>query len=173
MDITLKQYNSEKESAPMVKGGILAIVLIAVLFLFIFIVGWFSSQTFPILVFLVLISLPIIVIFRKDLPNYMPGFIRRFVVDDETTKTTQAKKKKAKRKKITTTKQIQTYYIVAMSILSAMILVTLYLVRSSLRPSATALESKNERALLKIFAALFLTCILGVLVLKFEKYNNK
>ena len=60
-----------------------------------------------------------------------------------------------------------------MSMVSIMILVLLYLVRSSLRPSATALESTNERALLKISGALFLTCILGVLVLKFEKYNNK
>jgi len=172
MDITLEQYNSDKEKTPMVKGGILAIVLIAVLFLFIFIVGWFSSQAFPILIFLILISLPIIVIFRKDLPNYMPGFIRRFIVSDESSKKPK-KKEKIVHKKITTTKQIQTYYIVAMSILSAMILVLLYLIKSSLRPSATALESKNERALLKIMVALFLTCILGVLVLKFEKYNNK
>jgi len=102
----------------------------------------------------------------------MPGFIRRFIVSDESSKKPK-KKEKIVHKKITTTKQIQTYYIVAMSILSAMILVLLYLVRSSLRPSATALESKNERALLKILGALFLTCILGVLVLKFEKYNNK
>jgi hypothetical protein len=173
MDITLEQYNSEKEKTPMVKGAVLAIVLIAVLFLFIFIVGWFSSQAFPILIFLILMSLPVIVIFRTDLPNYMPGFIRKFIVTDDTTKTTQPKKKKQPHKKITTTKQIQTYYIVAMSMVSAIILVLLYLVRSSLRPSATALESTNERALLKILGALFLTCILGVLVLKFEKYNNK
>ena len=171
MDITLEQYNSEREKTPMVKGAILAIVLIAVLFLFIFIVGWFSSQAFPILIFLILMSLPVIVIFRTDLPNYMPGFIRKFLVTDGTTK--KPKKKKQPQKKITTTKQIQTYYIVAMSMVSAIILVLLYLVRSSLRPSATALESTNERALLKILGALFLTCILGVLVLKFEKYNNK
>lgn len=172
MDITVNQSDSTQKS-PMIKGAILSIILIAVLFLVIFIVGWFSKEAFPILIFVTLMAIPLLVIFRNDIPTYMPSFMRRFVVDTNPRTTTAKKKPKVIHDKGTSTKQIQIYYIVGMTIITIMICVLLYLVRKSLRPEATAQETINERALLKLLGSLFLTCFLGVLVLKFEKYNNK
>ena len=169
-NITIKEYELQREKTPMVNTAILAIFIIIIIGLFAFFVTKFTNEAFPILVFIILMFIPVLVVFKDDLPKYVPPFLRKFIISDDPPKPKRIVRNVPTKK--TTTKKMQNYFIIAMSIITIIIGALIYLIKTSLRPEITAAESINQKALLKIIAALFLTCILGVLALKFDKYNS-
>ena len=65
-NITIKEYELQREKTPMVNTAILAIFIIIIIGLFAFFVTKFTNEAFPILVFIILMFIPVLVVFKDD-----------------------------------------------------------------------------------------------------------
>jgi hypothetical protein len=66
----------------MIKWHILLGITLVLLICLLFVVGKFGSDSLAFVFFIVFLSIPIIVYFRNEIPDYIPGPIRDFLEDD-------------------------------------------------------------------------------------------
>lgn len=167
--ITLERYNREKGTFKMVKYHVFVILVLGIIGLFIFFVGKFGKDALPFIIFIIFISLPILVTFKDNLPDYIPRPIRNFLTED-------IEKPKAAREVLnvnfTSTRTKQIYYIVGMSVLAFAVVLLLVDVSPDLQKNTSAEVLIKNGTLIKIISGVFLTVILGVLLMKFNELSN-
>ena len=66
----------------MIKWHILLGITLVLLICLLFVVGKYGSDSLAFVFFIVFLSIPIIVYFRNEIPDYIPGPIRDFLEDD-------------------------------------------------------------------------------------------
>ena len=80
-DITLIETTSDNK-VKMIKWHILLGGSLLLLLTFLFVVGKYGSDSLAFVFFTIFLMIPIIVYFRNDIPDYIPGPIRDFLEDD-------------------------------------------------------------------------------------------
>ena len=168
--ITLERHNREKSSFKMVKYHVFVILILGILGLFLFFVGKFGNDALPFVIFIIFISVPILVTFKDNLPDYIPKPIRNFLTED-------IEKPKGAREVLNvnfqSTKTKQIYYIVGMTVLAFAVILLLVDISPDLKKTTLPEVLIKNGTLTKIISGLFLTIILGVLLMKFNELSSR
>jgi len=168
--ITLERHNREKGSFKMVKYHVFVILILGIIGLFLFFVGKFGKDALPFVIFIIFISVPILVTFKDNLPDYIPRPIRNLLTED-------IEKPKGAREVLNvnfqSTKTKQIYYIVGMTVLAFAVILLLVDISPDLKKTTLPEVLIKNGTLTKIISGLFLTVIMGVLLMKFNELSSR
>ena len=87
-DIKIQSVRSESKQYK-IKSYVTFLILIVIVFAFFLFLGSFGNDMFGLLVFLIIFSLPVIIIFRNSLPKILPDFIADSVYEIDNTTDSQ------------------------------------------------------------------------------------
>ena len=168
-DITLEEYKRGKDKYKMVKYHILVLLLLIIGIGFMIFAGKFGSNALPFVIFTIFLSIPLLVVFRDKIPDFLPLPIRKFLVED-----IEAPQPKMNiKRKFITTKTKQKYLAVIMFILIIPIIGLIRSAFSDLQDNMSPEISRNNGTLFKILAGIVVSSILGILVLNFGEMKLK
>jgi len=151
----------------MIKYHVFILVLIGILALILFLASKFSEDSIPIIIFFGLLLIPLLIGFKDSLPDYIPAFIRNFLVTDAENKPTVV----VDSPKVTTkTKQI--YMTIAMAVVSIFLLILIFEIKPNLNNNVTGQELIEKNISIKIISGVLLASFLGVLTINFDEMHK-
>lgn len=159
-DIDLKSVNSTGKIT-MIKYHVFIIMLIIIIVGFLVIVGKFGSNGVAFFIFIIFLLIPVIVMYRNSLPDYIPGPLRA-LISDNIVPSKAEKKKNLQVSKIT--KQI--FIVVSIVLLIIGCVILLSNISPDLQMGVEKEISLENDTLTKIMATLTCAIIAGILVLK-------
>ena len=87
-DVKVESYKRESKSYR-IKSYVMFLIIIAIIFLFLLFLGSFGNDLFGLIVFLAIFSIPVILIFRNQLPSVLPDFIKDSLFEIDNSEDTQ------------------------------------------------------------------------------------
>lgn len=151
----------------MVKYHVFILVLIGILALVLFLASRFSEDSIPIIIFFALLLIPLMIGFKDSLPDYIPSFIRNFIVTDVENRPVALVDVPQVTKK---TQQI--YMTVAMAVISLLLIILIIEIRPNLNNNVTGQELLEKNISIKIISGVLLASFLGVLTINFDKMHK-
>lgn len=160
-NIKLKSTNANTGKITMIKYHVFIILLILLVLGFLIIVGKFGSNGLAFFIFIIFLLIPVIVMYRNDLPDYIPGPLRA-LISDTVVKSKSQKKKALQVSKVT--KQI--FIVVSIVLLIIGCIILLSNISPDLKMDMEKDVSLENDTFTKIMATLACAIIAGILVLK-------
>ena len=105
--------------------------------------------------------------FKDSLPDYIPSFLRNFIVTESELKPSEAV---AIPQVTTKTKEI--YMTVAMAVISILLIILIIEIRPNLNNNVTGQELFERNISTKIISGVLLASFLGVLTINFDKMHK-
>ena len=165
--ILLSEKVREDSTWTMVKPHIFTILLLLVASLVILGVKFATPDATPIVIFVMILLVPVLIIFKNSLPDSIPYPIRKLLVEDiDQPKPTEEERKEFPK---TTIKKKQTFLLVAMCLTSLMIIITLTNIYPEVQTNINYFTLVKNKTSFKIGGALFLICLQGVFVINFQE----
>lgn len=168
--ILLEEVKSKQNTWKLVKPHVFTIILVLLSVAVILFANFFSSDALPIVIFSLILLVPVLVIFKNNLPDVVPYPIRK-LLNAELDKPKPSKEERKGFPKVTVYKK-QQYLTIGMTFVSILLFVLIMKIRPELSISNTSVDVTKNKTFLKIMAALFLTCFLGVLLVNFQEYSK-
>lgn len=168
--ILLSEKISEKNTWTMVKPHLFTILLVLLSVVVVLVTNILSKDATPIIIFILILLVPILIIFKNSLPDSIPYPIRKLLVEDEERPKPTPEEVKDFPK--TTIKKRQTYLSVVMGFTSLLIVFLLAKIYPDVKPTSSFQNTINNKTALKIGATLFLICFQGALVINFQELMN-
>lgn len=165
--ILLSEKISEKNTWTMVKPHLFTILLLLLSIVVVVITNVLSKDATPIIIFVLILLVPILIIFKNSLPDSIPYPIRKLLVEDTETPKPTAEEKSDFPK--TTIKTRQTYLLVVMCFTTLLICLILAKIYPDVKTTVKFHETIKNKTSLKIGAGLFLICFQGALVINFQE----
>ena len=154
--ILLTEKLSEKSTWKMVKPTVFTVLLILLAALVIGVTNFFSRDATPIIIFILILLVPILIIFKNSLPDSIPYPIRKLLVEDTDRPMPSDDERKEFPK--TTIKKRQTFLLVAMCFTTILIAALIAKIYPDVKTTVMFQETVKNKTALKIGAALFLIC---------------
>ena len=165
--ILLSEKISEESTWTMVKPHIFTVLLILLASLIVVGVKFVSPDATPIIIFILVLLVPILIIFKNSLPDSIPYPIRRLLVEDlEKPKPTEEERNEFPK---TTVKKRQQFLLGAMCFTTVLIVLILAKIYPDVQTTSNYFMTIKNKTTLKIGAALFLICLQGALVINFQE----
>jgi Ca2+/Na+ antiporter len=165
--ILLSEKVREKSTWTMVKPHIFTVLLILLASLIIVGVKFATPDATPLVIFVLILLVPVLIIFKNSLPDSIPYPIRKLLVEDlEKPKPTEEERKEFPK---TTLKKRQTFMLVAMCFTTVLIVIMLAKIYPEVQPTINYYTVIKNKTGLKIGAVLFLICLQGTLVINFQE----
>ena len=165
--ILLSEKVREKSTWTMVKPHIFTVLLILLASLIIVGVKFATPDATPLVIFVLILLVPVLIIFKNSLPDSIPYPIRKLLVEDlEKPKPTEEERKEFPK---TTLKKRQTFMLVAMCFTTVLIVIMIAKIYPEVQPTINYYTVIKNKTGLKIGAALFLICLQGTLVINFQE----
>lgn len=165
--ILLSEKVSEENTWTMVKPHIFTVLLILLSAMVIGITNFISRDATPIIIFILILLVPVLIVFKNSLPDSIPYPIRRLLVED----TNRPKPSDDERKEFpkTTIKKRQTFVLATMCFTTLFIAALIYKIYPDVKNDVKFQETITNKTALKIGGALFLICFQGALVINFQE----
>ena len=165
--VPMQTYNREQSTFKMIKYHVFILVLIGILALVLFLASRFSEESIPIIIFFALLLIPLMIGFKDSLPDYIPSFLRNFIVTESELRPSEAV---AIPQVTTKTKEI--YMTVAMAVISILLIILIIEIRPNLNNNVTGQELFERNISTKIISGVLLASFLGVLTINFDKMHK-
>ena len=165
--ILLSEKISEKNTWTMVKPSVFTVLLLLLAALVIGATNFFSGDATPIIIFILILLVPVLIVFKNSLPNSIPYPIRKLLVEDTDRPMPSDDERKEFPK--TTIKKRQTFLLVAMCFTTLLIGALIVKIYPDVKTTVKFQETITNKTALKIGAALFLICFQGALVINFQE----
>jgi len=169
--IQLNQTAKKPSTWKMVKPHLFIVVLLVVVLLLFLFVNFFAKDAIPLLIFSFIFMLPIIIIYKDNLPDFLPQALQNLLVDKEDELRKPSVKERTGFPKVTIkTKQI--YITVAMGFLSIILILLIVQIKPDLDKTTTNLTVIENKTFLKIMSGVFVAAFLGTLNLNLIELND-
>jgi hypothetical protein len=169
--IQLNQTAKKPSTWKMVKPHLFIVVLLAVVLLLFLFANFFAKDAIPLLIFSLLLMLPIIIIYKDNLPDFIPLALQNLLVDKED----ELRKPSVKERQgfpTVTIKTKQIYITVAMSFLTIILILLLFQIKPDLDKNVNNYTVRKNKTFLKIMSAVFVAAFLGTLNLNLIELNE-
>lgn len=165
--IPMQSFNRQQSTFKMIKYHVFILLLIGILALVLFLASRFSEDSIPIIIFFALLLIPLMIGFKDLLPDYIPSFIRNFIV-------TESEKRPESTIEVpqVTTKTKQIYMTVAMAVISLLLIILIVEIRPNLNNNITGEELLEKNISTKIISGVLLASFLGVLTINFDTMHK-
>ena len=169
-EIPLKEYENDTPKFIMIKYHVFIVFVLGILLLFLLLAGKFGGDSIPFILFTMIMSLPIIIIYRNTIPEYIPKQLSNLLLEEPKPKTEKVEYESILNTKTTKSKQV--LYIIGM------IIITIFLVGiiSGLNKELTNNTKEyleNKKIGTKILTGLLLAIINGIMLIKFGEISNR
>jgi hypothetical protein len=151
-DVKIDSYRRESKKYR-IKSYVTFLIIIAIIFLVLLFLGSFGNDLFGLIVFLVIFSVPAILIFRNKLPNILPDFITDSLFEIDNSEDTQPIYNVSKR-----TTQLANLFGVGVLLLGSIVLIIKY--RNQLEDPMSFYKIMSSMICL-VFAGIILSNITG------------
>ena len=165
--ILLSEKVREKGTWTMVKPHIFTVLLLLLSALIVAGVRFVTPDATPIIIFILILLVPILIIFKNSLPDSIPYPIRKLLVEDLDRPRPSEEDRKEFPK--TTIKKRQTFLLVAMCFTTVLIAILLVKIYPDVQTTSNFFMTIKNKTTLKIGAALLLICFQGALVINFQE----
>lgn len=161
--IELTNRLTNRGTIKMIRYHVLIIIIILLIVGFLFMVGKFGSDGLAFFIFIIFLSVPVLVMYRNQLPEYIPAPLRDFVRDKD-------HETGGVRRNVTVSKIIKQMFCIVCIILLLIGCVILIL---NIRPDL-AMDVKHEVSIendtfTKIITGVMCTTIAGILIIKLSE----
>ena len=161
--IKLNKVVSNKGEIKMIRHNVFIIILIILILGILFIIGKFGQDGLAFFIFIIFLLIPIIVMYRNNLPRYIPYPLRSLFEDG-----LENQKDKVINNKSISKLSKQIFVIVAIILLIIGSIILLINMKGDLVVEVPAEVSIKNGTLSKVFATMICLVIAGILVIKLD-----
>lgn len=169
-EVSLKEYENETPKFRMIKYHVFIVIVFLIVLLFLLLAGKFGGDSIPFILFTLIMSLPILIIYRNQIPDYIPKSLSNLLIDEEKPKTEKIEYESILDTKTTKSKQI--LYLVGLIILTISLIVIISGLNEDLKINDMEII-KNKKIGTKILIGLVIAITNGIMLIKFGELSNK
>lgn len=169
-EVSLKEYESEEPKFKMIKYHVFIVIVFLIVLLFLLLAGKFGGDSIPFILFTLIMSLPILIIYRNQIPDYIPKPFSDLLIEEEKPKTEKIEYESVLDTKTTKSKQI--LYLLGIIVLSISLILLIIGLNNDLKINDMEII-KNKKIGTKILTGLVIAIMNGIMLIKFGELSNK